>query len=284
MIRIVTDSVSDIPQNLIDDLEIEVLPLTVNFEHKSYRDGVDLSAEEFFKLIGESPKLPTTSQVTPGEFHKVFEEITSRGDEVIAILMSSELSGTYNSAMTAKNMLGNTAIDVIDSQGVTLGYGLLVIEGARMAKNGYTRKEIIDRITYMQEKIEYKFVVDTLENLYKGGRLNAAEAFMGKLLNIKPILTMKEGKLVPEEKVRGRKKAIKWLVDWIKSHQIDLSNQTIGVNHSNDEAYALELINAIHENFDVKEVVLSKTGCVVGTHAGPGAVAIYFLNEYIDQQ
>ncbi|MFT9495136.1 DegV family protein [Anaerosolibacter sp.] len=283
MIRIVTDSVSDIPQNLIDDLEIEVLPLTVNFEHKSYRDGVDLSAEEFFKLLGESPKLPTTSQVTPGEFLKVFEEITSRGDEVIAILMSSELSGTYNSAMTARNMLGNTAIDVIDSQGVTLGYGLLVIEGARMAKNGYTRKEIIDRITYMQEKIEYKFVVDTLENLYKGGRLNAAEAFMGKLLNIKPILTMKEGKLVPEEKVRGRKKAIKWLLDWIKSHQIDLSNQTIGVNHSNDEAYALELINAIHENFDVKEVILSKTGCVVGTHAGPGAVAIYFLNEYIDQ-
>ncbi|MDF2546297.1 MAG: hypothetical protein K0R93_1195 [Anaerosolibacter sp.] len=283
MIRIVADSVSDIPQNLIDDLEIEVLPLTVNFEHKSYRDGVDLSAEEFFKLLGESPKLPTTSQVTPGEFLKVFEEITSRGDEVIAILMSSELSGTYNSAITAKNMLGNTAIDVIDSQGVTLGYGLLVIEGARMAKNGYTRKEIIDRITYMQEKIEYKFVVDTLENLYKGGRLNAAEAFMGKLLNIKPILTMKEGKLVPEEKVRGRKKAIKWLLDWIKSHQIDLSNQTIGVNHSNDEAYALELINAIHENFDVKEVILSKTGCVVGTHAGPGAVAIYFLNEYIDQ-
>jgi DegV family protein with EDD domain len=283
MIRIVTDSVSDIPQNLIDDLEIVVLPLTVNFEHKSYRDGIDLSVEDFFKLLKESPKLPTTSQVTPGEFLNTFKELTTNGDEVIAILMSSKLSGTYNSAMTAKDILGGAAIDVIDSQGVTLGYGLLVIEGARMAKNGYTRKEIIDRITYMQEKIEYKFVVDTLENLYKGGRLNAAEAFMGKLLNIKPILAMKEGRLVPEDKVRGRKKAIKWLIDWIKNHQIDLSNQTIGVNHSNDEAYALELIDVINENFNVKEIILSKTGCVVGAHAGPGAVAVYFLNEYIEQ-
>jgi DegV family protein with EDD domain len=194
--------------------------------------------------------------------------------------MSSRLSGTYNSAVTAKNMLGDVEIDIIDSQGVTLGYGLLVIEGARMAKNGYTRREIIDRITYMQEKLEYKFVVDNLENLHKGGRLNAAEAFMGKLLNIKPILTIKDGSLVSEDKVRGRKKAMKWLIDWLKDHQIDLSNQTIGVNHSNDEAYALELIDVIRENFEVKEIILSKTGCVVSTHAGQGAVAMYFLNEY----
>lgn len=284
MIRIVTDSVSDIPKDLINDLEIEVLPLTVNFENKSYRDGIDLSAEEFFTQMAKNPKLPTTSQVTPGEFLNVFKEMTSRGDEVIAILMSSKLSGTYNSAMMAKNMLGDVEIDIIDSKGVTLGYGLLVIEGARMAKSGYTRKEIIDRITYMQEKLEYKFIVDTLENLYKGGRLNAAEAFMGKLLNIKPILTVKDGGLVLEDKVRGRKKAMKWLVDWLKDHNIDLSNQTIGVNHSNDEAYALELIDVIRENFEVKEIILSKTGCVVSTHAGQGAVAMYFLNEYSNQQ
>ncbi len=283
MIRVVTDSVSDIPKELITELEIQVLPLTVNFENRSYRDGIDLSAEEFFERMAESAKLPTTSQVAPGEFFHVFNEITGNGDEVVAILMSSKLSGTYNSAVTAKNMLEDAKIDIIDSQGVTLGYGLLVIEGARMAKNGYTRREIIDRITYMKEKMEYKFVVDTLENLHKGGRLNGAEAFMGKLLNIKPILTMKDGRLVPEDKVRGRKKAMKWLIDWLKDHQIDLSNQTIGVNHSNDEGYALELIDLIRENFNVKEIILSKTGCVVSTHAGQGAVAMYFLNEYLKE-
>lgn len=280
MIKIVTDSVSDIPQDLAKTLDITVVPLTVNFEDKSYRDGIDLSTEEFFAMMKESPKLPTTSQVAPGEFLKVFQELAASGNTVIAILMSSQLSGTYRSALTAKDMLENGDIEIIDSKGVTLGYGLFVIEAARMAKNHYSKEEILKRITYMRENMEYKFVVDTLENLYKGGRLNAAEAFVGKLLNIKPILTMRDGKLIPEDKVRGRKKAIKWLMDWIQEHQIDLSQQTIGVNHSNDEAYALELIEAIRENFTVKEIILSKTGCVVGTHAGPGAVAMYFLREY----
>ncbi|KXG78892.1 DegV family protein [Thermotalea metallivorans] len=280
MIKIVTDSVSDIPQDLAKTLDITVVPLTVNFEDKSYRDGIDLSTEEFFAMMKESPKLPTTSQVTPGEFFKVFQELTTSGNTVITILMSSQLSGTYRSALAAKDMLENGDIEIIDSKGVTLGYGLFVIEAARMAQNHYSKEEILKRITYMRENMEYKFVVDTLENLYKGGRLNAAEAFVGKLLNIKPILTMKDGKLIPEDKVRGRKKAIKWLIDWIQEHQIDLSQQTIGVNHSNDEAYALELIEAIRGNFAVKEIILSKTGCVVGTHAGPGAVAMYFLREY----
>lgn len=274
-----TDSVSDIPIDLCEELNIQVMPLTVHFGDKSYRDGMDLSHKEFFELMGSSEKLPTTSQVSPLAFVEAFREIAKEGASIIAILMSSELSGTYNSARTAKEMLENDDIEIIDSQGVTLGYGLLVIEAARMAKAGYHKEEILDRIEYMKEKIEYKFVVDTLDNLYKGGRLSAASAMMGKILNVKPILRMDEGKLVLEDKVRGRKRAIKWIIDWIKNKKIDLSNQTIGVNHSNDEAYALELIEEIRKEFSVKEIILSQTGSVVGTHAGPGAVAIYFLRE-----
>ena len=279
MIRILTDSVSDIPVELCKELNIKVMPLMVHIGDQSYRDGTDLTPADFFRLMAENENLPTTSQVTPVEFLKAFDELTNTGDAVIAILMSSALSGTYNSARTAKEMLGNRDIIVIDSQGVTLGYGLLVIEAARMAKEGHTKEDIVKRVQYMTEKIEYKFVVDTLENLYKGGRLSAAGAMVGKILNIKPILKMSEGKLILEDKVRGRKRAIKWVIDWIQNNHIDFSNQTIGINHSNDEAYALELIQEIKDKFSVKEIILSQTGCVVGTHAGPGAVAIYFLKE-----
>ncbi|MFZ5969809.1 MAG: DegV family protein [Bacillota bacterium] len=279
MIKIVTDSVSDIPPQLVRDLDITVLPLTVNFRDKSYKDDVELSSSAFFQMIKTENILPTTSQVAPAAFLETFDSLTKDGSTVIAILMSSALSGTYNSAVTAKEMLIDRDIEVVDSQGVTLGYGLLVIEAARMVQANHTKEQIVDKILYMRDNMEYKFVVDTLEHLYKGGRLSASSAFMGKLLNIKPILKLKDGKLVLEDKVRGRKKAIKWVIDWIKEQKIDLSNQTIGINHSNDEEYVHEFITSIRENFQVKEIIVSETGCVVGTHAGPGAIAIYFLHE-----
>ncbi|AOT72408.1 DegV family protein [Geosporobacter ferrireducens] len=279
MIRIITDSVSDIPVELCEELNIKVMPLVVHIGEQYYKDGIDLTPEDFFQLMAENENLPTTSQVSPGEFLKAFDELTSSGDTVIAILMSSALSGTYNSALTAKEMLKNRDIEVIDSKGVTLGYGLLVIEAARMAKEGHPKEDIVKRIQYMIGKMEYKFIVDTLDNLYKGGRLSAVGAIVGKILNIKPILKMEEGKLILEDKVRGRRRAIKWVIDWIQNNDIDIRNQTIGINHSNDEEYALELIGEIEEHFAPKEIILSQTGCVVGTHAGPGAVAIYFLDE-----
>lgn len=279
MIRIITDSVSDIPVELCKELNIKVMPLIVHIGEQYYKDGIDLAPEDFFRLMAENESLPTTSQVSPGEFLKAFDELTGSGDTVIAILMSSALSGTYNSALSAKKMLEDRDIEILDSKGVTLGYGLLVIEAARMAKNGHPKEEIVKRIRYMIEKMEYRFIVDTLDNLYKGGRLSAVGAIVGKVLNIKPILKMSEGKLVLEDKVRGRKKAIKWLIDWMKNNHFNLSNQTVGINHSNDEAYALELIEEIQVHFAPKEIILSQTGCVVGTHAGPGAVAIYFLDE-----
>lgn len=279
MIRIVTDSVSDLPEQFIKELDITVLPLTVNFNDGSYRDGVDLSVEEFYKKMSESETLPTTSQVTPGNFLNIFEEIVGQGDEILAILMSSELSGTYNAAILAKEMLGKGTVEIIDSRGVTFGYGLFVIEAARMVKNGHTMEEIKRRVLEMRDNIEYKFIVDTLENLYKGGRLSATGAIVGKLLNIKPILTMRDGKLVVEERARGKKKAIKWVVDWIAANNIDLSNQTIGINHSNDPEFAEELIHALEEHFQIKEIIRSKVGCVVGTHAGPGAAAVYFFRQ-----
>ena len=279
MIRVVTDSVSDIPKELAAELNIEVLPLIVNFGEKSYRDGVDLTSEDFFQLMKETSILPTTSQVAPGDFIRVFEDNIQKGNSVIVILISSQLSGTFSSAVAARKIVERGDIEIIDSQGVTFGQGLIVVEAARMAKKGCGKEEILKRVLYMKDHMQYKFVLDTLEYLHKGGRLSATSAFVGNLLNIKPILTVKDGKLVLEDKVRGRKKALKWLTDWIESNNIDLSNQTIGINHSNDEAFAHELIEIIKHKYEVKEIITSKVGCVVGTHAGPGAVAMYCLKE-----
>ncbi len=276
-IRIITDSVGDIPIVIAKELNIEVLPLTVNFEDGSYKDGVEITSKEFFDKLKKSNKLPSTSQVSPGEFIKVFEAAKKSGHEVIAILMSSKLSGTFNSAMSARDFIGRDSITVIDSKAVTFGQGIIVIEAAKMANKGFSREEITDKILYMRENMVQKFLIDNLEYLKKGGRLSLGQAMVGKLLNIKPILTMKNGELVLEDKVRGRKKGMRWIVNWIKEKDCDLSSKTVGLFHS-DDYHGLELLKKhIKENFDCGEIIESEVGSVVGTHSGPGCIAIAFF-------
>ncbi len=276
-IRIITDSVADIPKKIADDLNIKVLPLTVNFENESYKDGIEINSEEFFDKLSQVDKLPSTSQVSPGEFIKEFELAINSGDKVIAILMSAQLSGTYASAVTAKEFLETNDIAIIDSKSVTLAQGLIAIEAARMAKDGAEFDEIVDRALYMRDNMVYKFIVDDLKYLQLGGRLSLSQAVVGKLLNIKPIITMEDGRLKLEHKIRGRKKAIKWVINWIKENNMDLETKTVGVFHSNAPEYVQELLNAMEDNFTIKEVIMGKVGAVVGTHAGPGCIAVAFV-------
>ncbi|RKD22523.1 EDD domain protein, DegV family [Caminicella sporogenes DSM 14501] len=276
-IRIITDSVSDIPKKIADELNITIIPLIVNFEGSSYRDGIEITAEKLFDMIEKVKKLPTTSQITYGEFFKIFEDVIKSGDEAVVILMSSKLSGTYNSAVAAKNSLETDKITIIDSKAVTFGQGLMAIEAARMVQKGFSRKEIADKVVYMRDNMVHKFIVDNLDYLKMGGRLSATQAVVGKILNIKPILTMKDGLLIYEDKVRGKKKAIKWIIKWLKDNKINLKDKTIGIYHSNDLEYMLELKKAIIDNFDVGEIIVSKVGAVVGTHAGPGCIAVAFV-------
>jgi len=277
-IRIVTDSVSDIPKTIAKELGIIVLPLTVTFGKEVFKDGVDISSKEFFKKLKESPNIPFTSQVTPGEFIKTFEDVRGAGDNIIAILMSSQLSGTFNSGKTAKEYVDSENIEVIDSKSVTFGQGLMVIEAARMAKMGYSKEQIVKRVLDMRKNMVYKFLVDDLEYLRRGGRLSSSQAMVGKILSIKPILTMEEGKLVLEDKVRGKKKGIKWIINWIKERKIDLSDKTIGLFHSGDLEGLKALKKNILDNFEVGEILEAEVGAVVGTHAGPGCIAIAFFN------
>lgn len=276
-IKILTDSVADVPDQIAKELGIEVMPLVVNFEDGSYRDGIDITKDEFYNKLSKAQKLPTTSQITPREFINVFEALTKEGNEVIAILMSARLSGTYNSAITAKEYLDNEEITIIDSQLVTFPQGLIVIEAARMALKGHSKSEIIDRVNYMKANMQCKFIIDDIEYLKKGGRLTPSQALIGKLLNIKPILTMKEGQLIYDNKVRGNKKAIKWVINWIKKNNYYLEEKTVGLFHSNSYDFFMDLRKELTCNLDIKEIIETKVGAVVGTHAGPGCIAIAFV-------
>lgn len=276
-VKILTDSVADVSEELAKELDIEVLPLTVNFEDGSFKDGVEITKEEFYEKLSKAEKLPTTSQIIPGDFIDVFEGLIKDEHEVIAILMSSKLSGTYNSAITAKEYLGSDRITIIDSEFVTFPQGLIVIEAARMALKGYSKSEIVDRIIYMKKNMECKFIIGDVEYLKKGGRLTSTQALIGKFFNIKPIITMENGILIFDDKVRGKKRALKWVIEWIRKNNYSLEEKTVGLFHSNNYEYMTELRKELTENFKVKEIIETKLGAVVGTHAGPGCIAIAFV-------
>jgi DegV family protein with EDD domain len=275
-IRIVTDSTSDLPESLAQKYNIKVAPLRVNFGEVSYLDGVELKTKDFYKKLAESKELPSTSQVNPGEFENIFNEILAQGDEIIGIFIAKELSGTYASAKIAKDMLGSEKIHLVDSRGVTAIMSILVIEASRMANKGFSAQEIVSRIENMAENMKSAFLIDTLTYLVKGGRLSKTQGFAGSLLNIKPIIQVKDGVVETIQKARGRAKGIKWIIDNLKEGGYDLSNKTVFVVNSNDLDLGEKIKEALLEDFQVGELLEAQIGSVVGTHAGPGCGGIVF--------
>lgn len=275
-LKIITDSICDVPEHFIKKYNITVMPLTVHFGDETYKDGIDLTLNEFLKKLEKSEMLPTTSQVTPLEFYEAFRGETDRGSDIIAILGSSELSGTYNSAVMARERLKEANIHVIDSRGITLGAGMLVVKAARLAEQGLNTEEIASIIEDSKLKMKHLFIVDTLKYLHKGGRLSLSASVLGSILNIKPILTVVDGKLELFEKSRGIKKAITAVINTIKDNGWTLDDKVIGINHIADPEHLSMLEEEINRAYKVKEIIRGEVGSVVATHGGPGAVAIYF--------
>ncbi|MCQ1528376.1 DegV family protein [Lutispora saccharofermentans] len=275
-VTILTDTMCDVPQKFADEYNIRVLPLTVNFGEESFRDGIDITADEFFKRLESSGELPKTSQINPPQFEAVFKEELGKGNAVVAILGSSELSGTYNSAVIARNNLESHNIFVIDSRAVTLGAGLLVIKAARLAHEGKSAEDIVDDIEEAKDRTKQFFIVGSLKYLYKGGRISLSASVLGSILNIKPIITMADGKLEMMEKTRGIKKAISIMMDNIKTNGWTLDGKVIGINHTLCPEQADYIEEIINMSFKPKEIIRGEVGSVVGTHAGPGCVALHF--------
>lgn len=278
-IRIIIDSTSDVTEDIIKKHNIKMVPLTVNFGEESYKDKIELSSTEFFKKLVNAEKLPTTSQVSPGTFVETFSEILLEGDQILGIFLASELSGTYDSALIAKNMIGSDNIQIIDSKSVCLGAFALILEAIKLVEQGRQIDEIVEELEKVKENIVAVAGLDTLKYLEKGGRLSKGQAVVGSLLNIKPILEIKDGKLSVIEKVRGKNKTIKWFDEWIEKNEFDLSNKTLLLFYAQNYDQLKILRKALESKYKIKNIIEQEVGAVIGTHAGPGVLGLGFLNK-----
>ncbi|WP_163879436.1 DegV family protein [Paenibacillus favisporus] len=276
---IVTDSTADIPEDIAKQHDIHVVPLRLMFGEDTFEDGVDISAEVFYKRLVQSEQLPTTSQASPADYMQVYQEIMNDypGSPIISFHISSGLSGTYQSATIAKSMLeGDPDITIVDSKSASYGFGLLVVHAARLAAEGKTVEEIVRSVEEVRRQRKLYFLVDTLEYLQKGGRIGKAAAMIGNLLNIKPILSIdEEGIIYAVEKVRGRKKALARILERFREDLGGVQNINVAVGHTADPASAEPVLEDLSRDFRLQEVVLTNIGPVVGTHVGPGTLAVF---------
>ncbi len=278
-IQIIIDSMIDMPEDIIEKYNIMVIPLTVIFGDKEYRDGVDLTNTQFYEKLSQSEDLPKTSQVSPSVFVETFKKILDEGKEILCINGSSKASGTFQSAVVAKNSLESDKIRVFDTMALSFGAGIFVYEAAKMATAGKNLEEIIGRLNEIKTRVDHIFTVDTLEYLKKGGRLNPMKAAIATMLNIKPVLTLVDGLVEPLDKVRGSKKVIGRMIELAKQRGKTFENKVVGISHAVSEDMLNLLKNRVEKELNPKELMITKIGCTIGTHAGPGTLAIFYIVE-----
>ena len=283
-IKIITDSGCDLPEDLIEKHDITVLPIFVLRGEEEYRDKIDIYPEEVLKGMEEGT-VYKTSQTTPEVFLKEFEKHLENEDKIICLPLSKELSGTYQSAVMARKIAlekyPDGEIYVQDINAVSGGEGLIVLETANMVAEGMEISSVLNGIKKLTENIEHIFTIGDIKYLYRGGRISKVENLLGGILSIKPILNVREGKLEPLEKVRGKNKAFKAIINIMKKRAKNdsLKNQTIIITHGNDSESAKKLKRLIEDEFEVKKIIISSIGAVIGAHAGLGTLAIFFLKE-----
>ncbi|NHM33680.1 DegV family protein [Neobacillus terrae] len=281
-VKILTDSASDLPIEFYEENNVILLPLKVEINGQEYEDLRTISPKTVYDFI-RGGNLPKTSQVSPLMFEEVFTKMAESNEEGVYIALSSQLSGTYQTAVMileqVKEKYPDFKLDIIDTKCASIGQGLVVKEAAKLAEQNTSREEIIKEVIFMCEHMEHLFTVEDLEYLAKGGRVSKASAFLGGLLNIKPLLNMEDGKLVPLEKLRGKKKLLRRMLDVMKERGSQLDQQVIGISHADDLETAVEVKTLIMEEFGPKDVYISSIGSVIGAHTGAGTIAIFFLNQ-----
>ncbi|MFD2443158.1 DegV family protein [Bacillus sp. CGMCC 1.16607] len=281
-VKILADSACDLPLSFYEEYQVQLLPLKVLVDEQEYEDLVTIQPESVYEAI-RAGKMPKTSQVSPTKFEQVFTEMAKQKQDGIYIAFSSELSGTYQTAVMmldqVKEDYPDFQLTIVDTKCASLGYGLVVREAAKLAVANQSKEDILATVQFYITHMEHLFTVDDLGHLAKGGRLSKASAFLGGLLNIKPLLNVENGKLVPLEKIRGKKKLVRRMVEVMKERGNSLDKQTIGISHAADYDTANELKSIIEEEFQSKEVIITDIGSAVGAHTGPGTIALFFLNK-----
>lgn len=280
-IKIITDSAADFDSSELQVYSIESVPLTVSFGNEHYIDGVMLTKDKFYELLQTSKEFPKTSQPSPEAFKIIFENAKENGDTVIAILLSSALSGTYQSASIAKEMAEYDNIYLFDTRSATGGEKIYSVMAAEMAGAGCSANEIIKYLESIRSRCRLYASLDTLEYLYKGGRLSKAAAGIGMLARLKPIITLtSDGEVTVAEKCIGRKNSLEHLVNHIEKTGID-TNIPISFVYSQDDSGCRKVMERMKEKgYDLKNSIISNIGPTIGAHIGVGAVGIiYFVPE-----
>jgi len=271
-IKIVTDSTADLPVKLAEELDVMVVPVYLRFGEQVYRDRVDISEDEFYQRLLHDPIHPNTAQPSPQDFAGVYEKLSRDADGIVSIHLTSKLSGTYNSAVQGKKMVKSKCpIEVIDTQTLSIAFGLMVIRASTMANNGKSFKQIVDEVNKMIPNVYLLILFDTLKYLIKGGRVGKAKGLMGSILSVKPLLTMKDGELAPSGQVRTRSKGIDRLVDFSKNAT---EIQDLAVLYSTTPDEAQDLVERISPIFPKERTLLARLGPGLGVHGGPGILAV----------
>ena len=277
---IVLDSTADFPGARERFSNWRTVPLYVLFGAESFRDGVDLGPDDFYARLRTAAEPPTTSQPTPGDFLAVYEELAPQFERILSLQLSSTLSGTFASAAAAAAMLGGTQVRVIDTRTVSAAVAMLALAVQRRLDRGTTDEEIDALVDRFRREHTLLFTVDTLEYLAKGGRIGRAAALAGSLLNVKPILTIRDGEVVPLKRVRGTQKAFEEFRSLLEAGSSDVPSLHVGMAHAAGPERLAKLEQLVAETRPQACVdVTTSLGAVVGTHAGPGTVGVFWFDD-----
>jgi DegV family protein with EDD domain len=278
-IAIVTDSTSDIPPDLVEKYGITVTPQILIMGNQTWRDVVEIDSPTFYELLRTSPHFPSTSQPSVKDFHDRFAALAECHDGIVAVLVSNELSGTINSAVTAAGSLPDVPIEIVDSRGVSMQLGFLVLAAARAAAHGGDLEAVAGAARQMVGRVAVYFVVDTLEYLHRGGRIGAASRLFGTALNLKPVLAVQDGIVQPVAKVRTRRKALERVYSQVEAELPEGSRVHMAVLHIAAPEEAARLADELEQRFQPVEMIRVEAGPIIGTHAGPGTLGVIFYAE-----
>ena len=273
-VKILTDSLADIPPPMAQALDITAVPCIVRFGETEYRDRVDLFPPEFYQRLASSATLPTTSQPATGVFEDIYRKLAQESDQILAIHTIASLSGIFNASRIAAENISNVHIELIDSQQVTMSLGWLVILAARAARAGASLSELRALVEGAMPRVHVIGMLNTLEYAQRGGRLGKGAALVGTLLNVKPLISIVNGEVVPVENVRTQKRALERLIEIVLGSG---PIQELAVIHSAAPELAQRITQMLAATFPEDQIVVSETGPVLGTHVGPGAVGIAWL-------
>jgi DegV family protein with EDD domain len=274
MVQLITDSSADLPKELLDKYNITVVPLTINLNGTEYSEGVDITSQEFFQRMYTSKELPKTSQPSPSTFASVFNTLSGKGD-LLCLTISSGLSGTYQSACLGRD-LASTRVTIFDTLAGSLAHGLQLIKAAVLAAEGLTIDEIVSHLEEYRKSMNILIMLDTLENIVKGGRLNKFQGAIAKILDIRILLEGINGQVALLEKIRGKKRFLLRVLDIIGDRKKDFSDSMFGITHVDNDEDVEFLKNEIIKRFNPKGIIINYMGATMGTYAGKGGIIVSF--------